>query len=67
MTFHTALNFGAVLQTYALYKTIKDKGHDVKVIYYRAHFNEKRFAPKPISYFFNIRTIYNILFRNLQY
>ena len=64
MTFHTALNFGAVLQTYALYKTIKDNGHDVKVIDYRAPFNEKRFAPKPISYFFNIRTIYNILFRN---
>ena len=64
ITFHTALNFGAVLQAYALYKTIKDKGHDVKIIDYRAAFNERRFAPKSISYFLNIRTIYNVLFRN---
>lgn len=64
MTFHTALNFGAVLQTFALYKTIKDKGDQVRVIDYRAPFNERRFAPKPLSYFFNVRTIYNMLFRN---
>lgn len=64
ITFHTALNFGAVLQTYALYKTIKDRGHDVKVIDYRSSFNEKRFAPKSISYFFNLRTIYNVFFHN---
>lgn len=64
MTFHTALNYGAVLQTFALYKTIKDMGNDVKVIDYKAPFNEKRFAPKPFSYFLNIRVLYNILFRN---
>lgn len=64
MTFHTALNYGAVLQTFALYKTIKDKGNDVRVIDYRAPFNEKRFAPKPLSYFLNIRVLYNIFFKN---
>lgn len=64
MTFHTALNYGAVLQTFALYKTIKEMGNDVKVIDYRAPFNEKRFAPKPFSYFLNIRVLYNIIFRN---
>ena len=64
ITFHTALNFGAVLQTYALYKVIKDKGNDVKVIDYRSEFNEKRFAPKSFKYFCKPHTIYNTLFRN---
>lgn len=64
MTFHTALNYGAVLQTYALYRIIKEKGHEVRVIDYIAPFNEKRFAPKSFSYFLNLRTIYNVLFRN---
>ncbi len=64
ITFHTALNFGAVLQTYALYRIIKEKGNDVRVIDYKSEFNEKRFAPKSFKYFCNPRTIYNILFRN---
>lgn len=64
ITFHTALNYGAVLQTYALFRTLMKLGVEVEVIDYRAPFNEKRFAPKPISYFFNPREIFNIVFRN---
>ena len=64
ITFHTALNYGAVLQTYALYKTLLKLGVDAKVIDYQAPFNKKRFAPKTLKYFLNIRIIYNIIFRN---
>lgn len=64
LTFHTAHNYGAMLQAYALVKYIQLQGHDAEIIDYRAEFNEKRFAPKPISHFFSLREIYNIIFRN---
>lgn len=35
LTFHCAYNFGAVLQCYALFSTVKSLGYDVKVIDYR--------------------------------
>lgn len=35
LTFHRALNYGAVLQCFALYKTLADMGHEVEVIDYR--------------------------------
>lgn len=35
LTFHSALNYGAVLQCHGLYSTIKALGHDVYVIDYR--------------------------------
>ena len=34
LTFHNALNYGAVLQTYALQNELKKQGHDVKIINY---------------------------------
>ena len=34
LTFHRAINFGAVLQCYALYRTLSDMGHDVEVVDY---------------------------------
>lgn len=37
MTFHQAMNYGAVLQAYALYKTVSKKGHFCEVIDYRNH------------------------------
>lgn len=64
ITFHTALNYGAVFQTFALFKSLQKLGVEVKVIDYRAPFNEKRFAPKPLSYFVKPREIFNIIFRN---
>lgn len=41
LTFHRAINFGAVLQCYALYRTLSDMGHDVEVIDYRPAYIEK--------------------------
>ena len=35
LTFHRAINYGAVLQCYGLYETLKSMGHDVEVIDYR--------------------------------
>lgn len=35
ITFHRAINYGAVLQTYALQKYLNDNGHDAEVIDYR--------------------------------
>lgn len=41
LTFHRALNYGAVLQCYALFETLKNMGHDVEVIDYRPPYIEK--------------------------
>ena len=41
LTFHRALNYGAVLQCYALYKTLSMMGHEVEVIDYRPESIEK--------------------------
>ena len=35
LTFHCAINYGAVLQTYALQEYLKGLGHDVYVLDYR--------------------------------
>ena len=44
LTFHSALNFGAVLQCHALYSTIKSMGHDAEVIDYRPSY---LYFPRP--------------------
>lgn len=41
LTFHRALNYGAVLQCFALFKTLKSMGHDVEIIDYRPLFIER--------------------------
>ena len=64
LTFHTAHNYGAMLQAYALVHYLRSQGCEAEIIDYQAEFNKKRFAPKPISYFLNLREIYGILFRN---
>lgn len=40
MTFHRAINYGAVLQTYALQKFINSKNYDAEVIDYRCDYME---------------------------
>lgn len=49
MTFHTALNYGAVFQTYALEKFLMDMGHDVKVLDYRCPYTDKIYKPFYVS------------------
>lgn len=44
LTFHSAYNYGAVLQCYALYKTIESLNHDVSIINYRPGYLA---TPKP--------------------
>lgn len=41
LTFHRALNYGAVLQCYALYQVLSEMGHEVEVIDYRPAAIEK--------------------------
>jgi len=64
LTFHRALNYGAVLQTYALVSKLKQLGHDAEVIDYRPAFNENRFKPTPISTYLKPREFYHLLFSN---
>ena len=64
LTFHTAHNYGAVLQAYALVRTIQELGYDAEIIDYHAEFNAKRFATKPLKHYLSARQIYSILFRN---
>lgn len=41
LTFHRALNYGAVMQCFALQETFKSLGHDVEVIDYRPWYLER--------------------------
>ena len=42
ITYHHTTNFGSLLQTYALYKTVTQMGYNCKVIDYRNDAVEKR-------------------------
>lgn len=41
LTFHRAINYGAVLQCYALFETLRSMGHDVELIDYRPDYIEQ--------------------------
>lgn len=45
LTFHRALNYGAVLQCYALQETLSKMGHDVEIIDYRPDYIEEYRKP----------------------
>lgn len=45
LTFHRALNYGAVLQCYALQEVLKAMGHEVDVIDYRQQYIENYYKP----------------------
>lgn len=47
LTFHTAHNYGAVLQCYALQEMLKSMGHDVEVIDYRPGYIEDAYKLFP--------------------
>lgn len=47
LTFHRAINYGAVLQCYGLYETLSYMGHNVEVIDYRPDYIEKYRRPIP--------------------
>lgn len=70
LTFHRAINFGAVLQCYALYRTLSDMGHDVEIIDYRPVYIEKY---RKLLYWKNfkklglLKKIKNLIFLPLTY
>lgn len=64
LTFHRALNYGALFQTYALQETLIKLDVDAKVIDYRAEFNEKRFQKSPLKKYLKPREMYGLLFYN---
>ena len=53
LTFHRAHNYGAVLQCYALKKTLEKMGHYVQVIDYRQKYTEKIYKTFSIQYLGN--------------
>ncbi len=50
-TYHRALNYGAVLQAYALSRVLSDQGHDVKVIDYWSSQHSSFYSISPFSVF----------------
>lgn len=63
LTFHRATNYGAVLQTYALQKYLSKKGVAAEVIDYRAPFIEQHIKPIAFNKVFNMRWLFNVIFR----
>jgi hypothetical protein len=60
ITFHRAVNFGAVLQAYALSKFLRDKGHSVFIIDYVRNNTQ---SCKILS-FYAWKTLFGLVFRN---
>lgn len=58
ITFHRAINYGAVLQTYALARYLKEIGYDVQVLDYRSSAIEDSYR---IKYKFNMCCLKQIL------
>lgn len=54
LTFHRAINYGAVLQCFALSETLRNRGHDVEVIDFRPPYIEK------YRKFFNFYNVHGI-------
>ena len=43
LTFHTALNYGALLQAYALHQTLNDQNANVEILDYRNEINDNAY------------------------
>lgn len=57
ITFHDTTNFGALLQTYALYKKLNDMGYDCSVLDYQCKNIIKREIPDRFSYSLNPKSL----------
>ncbi len=64
LTFHRAQNYGAILQAYALQKSIHKIGVDCELVDYRCPFIEKYFQPFSIKSFKNFKKIAAIVLLN---
>lgn len=54
LTFHRALNYGAVLQSYALQQVLKDLGYDACIIDYKQKHIEKIYKVFDFEYFLSL-------------
>lgn len=57
ITFHDTTNFGSLLQTYGLYKKVKDLGYDIDVVDYKCENIIKREIPKPFRLALNPKAL----------
>ena len=64
ITFHRAHNYGAILQTYALQKTLEKYSIDCEVIDYRSRFIENYYKPISFSNIPSLKKIAAILLFN---
>lgn len=60
MTFHNVINYGGVLQCYALQQTLVEEGYDVEIINYENSYFKKFYSPLYISSPFFRKTLYMI-------
>lgn len=52
LTYHRAINYGAVLQAFALNQVLTDKGYDVKIVDYWSSDHSILYSVSPLSIFF---------------
>lgn len=64
LTFHRAINYGAILQTYALQKSIKVLGYDTEVVDYRSDFLESLHNPYSLKKYRTPVHFLNALLKN---
>ena len=57
LTFHNTTNFGALLQTFGLYKKLNDLGYDCRVLNYQCANIIKREVPEPFRFTFNPKSL----------
>ena len=67
ITFHRAINYGALLQTYALQKVIKRMGHDCIIIDYRNVLLEERHQKKRLRDSRNWKDVARFIFYARHY
>ena len=49
ITFHAAMNYGSVLQAFALQEYLRSRGNDVRIIDFRSA-AQRRLYPAPVSF-----------------
>lgn len=67
ITFHDTTNFGSLLQTFGLYKKIKDLGYDIEILDYQCESIVSREVPQPFKLWQSPKElIKDILFMNTR-
>ena len=61
ITFHSAHNYGAVLQAYALSNALSNMGHDAEIIDYRPKFIRDLYSINILDKLFNLKSILSLV------